>query len=127
MSLARDIVRVFTTSWTAQRADAFAPNAEHRLGELPQAAPILERLARQAEPWKPIKILRLVLQALEIHREALSPRLIDSMFVATVPELLTFGARPTELVIREMLQGATRKVFAMGIPDDAWAHAGPIA
>lgn len=112
MSFARDVVALFDQlRMSAERPDLFAPDAERWIAGSAAAAPVLATLRG---PSSPEKVLKAALQALEVQREALEPRLLDAVFVATFPGATPFGARPTELVVGEMLAAARHEVIALG-------------
>ncbi len=121
MSFARDLVALFEDVRQSEACpDMFGPDAEAWLVKSAAAAPTLDALRRASSPAKALKG---ALQALEVQRELLEPRLLDAAFVATFPGAVPFGARPTELVLEEMLGTAGREVIALGYEV---THAGTI-
>jgi phosphatidylserine/phosphatidylglycerophosphate/cardiolipin synthase-like enzyme len=121
VSFARDLVALFEDLRESEECpDMFGPDAEQWLAQSAEAAPALAALRRASSPEKALKA---ALQALAVQRELLEPRLLDAAFVATFPGAVPFGARPTELVLGEMLGTARSEVIALGYEV---THAGTI-
>lgn len=112
MSFARDLVALADELRSMkERPDLFGPDADTWIANSAAAAPAIEVLKKAGSAEKALKA---ALQALEVQRESLEPRLLDAAFVATFPGVFPFGARPTELVICEMLTRARHEIIALG-------------
>jgi len=110
VGLPRDTVKLFRNI----ALDTFAPNATERLRQLPDAMPLLEELDSSEAIESPANVLLFALQALAVQ-EAERPRETNiPEFVATLPAGLWSSARPTPVVIREMLANAKREVVVFG-------------
>lgn len=103
MGLARDIVRFARTT----SIDPFAENAATLIQQDPASAVLRSR------GGDVIQRTLLALQALQIQRSE-SPDQPAAEFVATLPAGSDVGARPTALVVREMLAGPHAEVIALG-------------
>jgi phosphatidylserine/phosphatidylglycerophosphate/cardiolipin synthase-like enzyme len=110
MALARDLVEIEATLRTRNDVDLFAPVERGGLLATPEWASMLGRI-RLTDP---ASLLRLCLQALRIQHEELRPRLLDAELVATLPPETPGIARPTERVIREMIDGAATEIILLG-------------
>jgi phosphatidylserine/phosphatidylglycerophosphate/cardiolipin synthase-like enzyme len=104
--LARDIADLARST----KLDPFAPDALSQLESDPGLAAVL----RSAGPED--TDARGVLLALQVARlcKAGQPRAEPAEFVATVPPGYQTQARPTQVVLREMLTSARRQVIALG-------------
>lgn len=112
MSLAREVVALFETLRSSDDPpDWFSNDAVDTLMRSAKAAPVLARMKSVRSPERALKH---ALQALDVQYGALQPRLLDATFVATFPGGTPIGARPTELVIGEMLLSARTEVLALG-------------
>lgn len=60
------------------------------------------------------QIARLCLQALRIQRAEFEPQLCSAEFVATIPRSVPGMARPTKLVIAEMIASAKSEIIILG-------------
>ena len=78
-----------------------------------ECAEITARLA-PADLWEPGAVTRLCLQVLRIQHDLLRPRLLDAELVATLPPGTPGIARPTEFVVREMVQRASSEIILLG-------------
>jgi phosphatidylserine/phosphatidylglycerophosphate/cardiolipin synthase-like enzyme len=106
MGTARELVRYAHTTGV----DPFAPDAAARIADDPAARAMLRSLPdRDAD----IRGVLLALQALHIQRSE-APPCAAAEFVATVPPGTACAARPTGLVIQEMLRGPHQQIIALG-------------
>ncbi|HEY6320260.1 MAG TPA: phospholipase D-like domain-containing protein [Thermoanaerobaculia bacterium] len=110
MGLARDLVELGTSLRGREDLDLFAPIERGGLLAAPECASMLVRI-RSTDP---ASVMRLCLQALRIQHEELLPRLLDAELVATLPPETPGIARPTERVVREMLDAATTEIILLG-------------
>jgi len=110
MALARDLVELEERLRGREDVDLFAPVEGSGLLATPECASVLGRI-RLADP---ASVMRLCLQALRIQHEELKPRLMDAELVATLPPETPGIARPTERVVREMIDGAATEVVLLG-------------
>jgi phosphatidylserine/phosphatidylglycerophosphate/cardiolipin synthase-like enzyme len=110
MSIARDLVELEARIHGRSEIDPFAPVEQDVLSETPECASILARVGS----LEPASILRICLQALRIQHEEMRPRLLDAELVATLPPEAPGLARPTERVVREMIDRAGREVILLG-------------
>ena len=110
MGLPRDLVELEHRLREQPGVDLFSPT---RQGDLVQSAEYASMLAR-IKATEPAAVLRLCLQALRIQHEDLRPKLIDAELVATLPPETPGNARPTERVVREMVDAAERELILVG-------------
>ena len=113
MGIARDLVALERSLRTAKGVDLFAPIERSGLLESPDVAQILP-IMEGADVTHAISVLRLCLQALRIQFGELSPQLIRTELVATLPSDLPGIARTTKAVVREMLQSCAREAILLG-------------
>ena len=114
MSLAREVVLLDKAlTERSKLADLFRPGSRQRLAAAPEAAQVLKGITAAGGADAPLSLL-LALQSLRVQRAELAPRLIDAVFVATVPGDLPDGAQPTDRVILDMLRNAKSEVIALG-------------
>lgn len=66
----------------------------------------------------PAESLVIALQALAVQEQELQPKLVDAEIVATLPSMASTAARPTHVVVAEMLASATREIVALGYEID---------
>jgi phosphatidylserine/phosphatidylglycerophosphate/cardiolipin synthase-like enzyme len=106
MGTARELVRYARSTGI----DPFAPDATARIADDPAARGLLRSLPdREAD----LPGVLLALQSLHIQRSEASP-CAAAEFVATVPPGTVCAARPTGLVIGEMLRGPHHQIIALG-------------
>jgi len=110
MGLARDLVKLEAGLRDRWDIDLFAPFERSGLLGTPECASMLGRM-RSTDP---ASVMRLCLQALRIQHEELRPKLLDAELVATLPPETPGIARPTERVLREMIDGATTEIILLG-------------
>ncbi len=110
MGLARDLVELEARLRGREDVDLFAPVERGGLLATPECASMLGRI-RSTDP---AAVTRLCLQALRIQHEELRPKLLDAELVATLPPDTPGIARPTERVVQEMIDGATREIILLG-------------
>lgn len=110
MGLARDLVELEARLRNREGVDLFALVERSGLLTVPECASILEHI-RSTDP---ASVMRLCLQALRIQHEELRPKLLDAELVATLPPETPGIARPTERVVREMIDGATTEIILLG-------------
>jgi phosphatidylserine/phosphatidylglycerophosphate/cardiolipin synthase-like enzyme len=110
MGIARDLVELETRLRDDAGVDFFAPDARGGLLAVPECASMLGRI----RPTEPAWVIRLCLQALRIQYEELRPKLLDAELVATLPPEAPGIARPTERVVRQMIEAATAEVILLG-------------
>ena len=110
MGLARDLVELDATLRERKEVDLFVPAEQGGLLELPECASMGGRIG----PIDATSVLRLCLQALRIQYEAMRPRLLDAELVATLPAETPGIARPTERVVREMVDRARAEIVLLG-------------
>jgi phosphatidylserine/phosphatidylglycerophosphate/cardiolipin synthase-like enzyme len=108
MGLARDLVEL--ENKLPGQADPFAPIDRGGLLTTPECAAMVGRIG----PMEPAAIMRLCLQALGIQRQELLPLLVSAELVATLPPEAPGLARPTERVIREMVERGSHEVILLG-------------
>ena len=113
MSLARDLVELEMQLRDRPDVDPFLPLEQSGLPSSPEWAELNARLARTA-PAESSAVLRLCLQMLRIQHDLLQPRLLDAELVATLPLGTPGIARPTDRVVREMVEQATTEVILLG-------------
>ena len=95
------------------RVDPFLPVERSGMSSSSECAEITARLA-PADLREAGAVTRLCLQVLRIQHDLLRPRLLDAELVATLPPGTPGIARPTEFVVREMLQRATTEIILLG-------------
>jgi phosphatidylserine/phosphatidylglycerophosphate/cardiolipin synthase-like enzyme len=110
MGLARDLVEVEATIRGRSGVDVFAPAEHSDLLSIPECASLIARVSTV----EPTMVVRLCLQALAIQRAELEPHMVNAELVATLPPETPGLARPTERVVREMVDGATSEVILLG-------------
>lgn len=110
MGLARDLVEIEARLRDCAEVDLFAPVERGGMLGTPECASILGRI-RSTDP---ASVMRLCLQALRIQHRELRPKLLDAELVATLPPETPGIARPTERVVREMIDGATTEIILLG-------------
>jgi phosphatidylserine/phosphatidylglycerophosphate/cardiolipin synthase-like enzyme len=110
MGLARDLVDLEARLRDHTEIDLFAAADRGGLLGTPECASILGRI------WStdPASVMRLCLQALRIQHEEMRPMSLNAELVATLPPETPGIARPTEQVVREMIDGATTEVILLG-------------
>lgn len=109
MGLARDLVEL-EANLRNREVDLFTPVERDGVLGVPECASMLGRI-RSTDP---AAVMRLCLQALRIQHEELRPKLLDAELVATLPPETPGIARPTERVVREMIDGATTEIILLG-------------
>jgi phosphatidylserine/phosphatidylglycerophosphate/cardiolipin synthase-like enzyme len=94
--------------------DTFEPNASGRIAADPACNLLLQEVAARCPGADPAEVLTLVLQTLDI--EASDPRGQAPRVecVATLQQPLSIPARPTRVVIREMVAASRRSILAAG-------------
>lgn len=110
MGLARDLVQLEAMLRDRKDLDLFAPIERSGLLQVPECGSILGRI-RSTDPGA---VMRLCLQALRIQHEELRPKLVDAELVATLPPETPGIARPTERVVREMIDRASMEIILLG-------------
>lgn len=112
MSLARDLVEL-EAQLRERGLDLFSPRAAAALAAAPEIAGVRERVDGYVA-HNPIGALRLCLQALLIQHTELRPHLVEAELVATLPPGTPGTARPTERVVREMIDHAASEIVILG-------------
>ena len=110
MGIARDLVELEARLRDDAGVDLFVPPQRGNLLAVPECASVLGRI-RGADPSS---LMRLCLQALRIQYEELRPKLLDAELVATLPPETPGIARPTERVVRRMIDSATSEIILLG-------------
>jgi phosphatidylserine/phosphatidylglycerophosphate/cardiolipin synthase-like enzyme len=110
MAIARDLVELEAQLRDYAGVDLFTPNQRGGLLAVPECASLLERV-RVTDSGS---VISLCLQALRIQYEELRPRLLDAELVATLPPETPGIARPTEQVVRQMIETAKTEVILLG-------------
>jgi phosphatidylserine/phosphatidylglycerophosphate/cardiolipin synthase-like enzyme len=110
MGLARDLVELEARLRNREGVDLFALIERGGLLGVPECASMLGRI----RATDPASVMRLCLQALRIQHEELRPKLLDAELVATLPPETPGIARPTERVVREMIDSATTEIILLG-------------
>lgn len=110
MGMARDLVELEARLRDHAEVDLFAPVERGGLVTVPECASMLARI----RITDPVSVMRLCLQALRIQYEELRPKLLDAELVATLPPETPGIARPTERVVRQMIDGAATEVILLG-------------
>lgn len=113
MSLARELVEVEGQLRERATVDLFSAQDTGSLLSTPEYATILARLAATG-PADHSTYARLCLQALRIQYEEFRPKLLDAELVATLPADSPGIARPTQAVVREMIDRARAEVILLG-------------
>ncbi|MDI1480387.1 phospholipase D-like domain-containing protein [Polyangium sp. y55x31] len=110
MGLARDLVELEARIRERADVDLFAPIDRGGLLATPECAAVAARM-RSTDS---LAAMRLCLQALRIQHEELRPKLLDAELVATLPPETPGIARPTERVVREMIERAVTEIILLG-------------
>jgi phosphatidylserine/phosphatidylglycerophosphate/cardiolipin synthase-like enzyme len=110
MSLARDLVELEARIRERPDVNLFSPIEQSGLLTTPECAAMLARITTM----EPASVMRLCLQALRIQHTEMRPKLLDAELVATLPPETPGIARPTERVVREMINQAAREVILLG-------------
>ena len=110
MGLARDIVEVSDRLRQESQVDPFSPDRSQLLS----APECLALLTRMPSTMDPASVIRLCLQTLRIQQDALCPLLLDAELVATLPPETPGIARPTQRVLREMIERASKEIIVLG-------------
>jgi phosphatidylserine/phosphatidylglycerophosphate/cardiolipin synthase-like enzyme len=111
VALGRDIVALYRTLvGSGQRL--FGSSAGEELRRRFEFQSVLGSFPGTAES------LAVALQALAVQEQELQPRLVDAEVVATLPSTASTAARPTHVVVEEMLASASRNVVALGYEID---------
>jgi phosphatidylserine/phosphatidylglycerophosphate/cardiolipin synthase-like enzyme len=110
MGLARDLVDLESRIRDRADIDPFARLDRSGLLSAPESVAVLERI----RTTDAASVLRLCLQVLRIQHEELRPKLLDAELVATLPPETPGVARPTERVVREMLESAASEIILLG-------------
>jgi phosphatidylserine/phosphatidylglycerophosphate/cardiolipin synthase-like enzyme len=112
VSLARDLCEVERQLRDRPDVNLFAPG-EEALSAVPECGPLIARIAQRGD-LSASGIARLCLQALSIQHDDMRPRLLDAELVATLPSGTPGIARPTQIVVRQMIEKAKREVVLLG-------------
>jgi phosphatidylserine/phosphatidylglycerophosphate/cardiolipin synthase-like enzyme len=110
MAIARDLVELEARLRDDVGMDLFAHNERGGVLAVPEYASIVGRV----QVNDPASVIRLCLQALRIQYEELRPKLLDAEFVATLPPDTPGIARPTEQVVRQMIEVAKTEIILLG-------------
>ena len=110
MAIARDLVELEARLRDHAGVDLFAPNERGGVLAVPECASMLRRV----RATDPTSVIRLCLQALRIQYQELRPKLLDAEFVATLPPETPGIARPTEQVVRQMIEAAKTEIILLG-------------
>src|SRR5262245_9702084 len=102
MGLPRDLVELEALLRDRGDVDLFASTEHSGLLAVPEFASLLTRV-RSPDP---AFVMRLCLQTLRVQYEEFRGKLLDAEFVATLPPEAPGIARPTEQVVREMIDNA---------------------
>lgn len=113
MGVARDLVDLETRLRDRADVDLFSPIERGGLLSSAEAASMVTRIGSLGS-LDPAAVLRLSLQSLRIQHDEMIPRLLEAEFVATVPAEMPGLARPTERVVREMIEEATKEIILLG-------------
>lgn len=113
MSLARDLCDIETQLRERADINLFAPAGDDVLASVPECGPVIARLTQQND-INASAIVRLCLQALRIRHDETQSKLVDAEFVATLPPNTPGIARPTQSVVREMIERAKKEVVLLG-------------
>jgi phosphatidylserine/phosphatidylglycerophosphate/cardiolipin synthase-like enzyme len=112
--LARDIVRLAAGLGARHPGlDLFDRASSETLRTDQSVVAAAQRIPSHARE-DPFLLVKLVVQALQLQRADLEPRLADASFVATLPGLLPIGTFGTAQVIADMLSGNAHEVVALG-------------
>jgi phosphatidylserine/phosphatidylglycerophosphate/cardiolipin synthase-like enzyme len=107
VSISRDIAGLYRALVTSGQR-LFGARAAEDVGQRFEFQSVLASFPGSAES------LMLALQALAVQEQELQPRLVDAEIVATLPTTASSAARPTHVVVAEMLASATRGLVALG-------------
>lgn len=110
MGLARDLVELEAMLCDREGVDLFAHADRGGLLGVPECASMLGRIRSNDAA----SAMRLCLQALRIQHEEFRPKLLDAELVATLPPETPGIARPTERVVREMIDDAKAEIILLG-------------
>ena len=110
MGNARNLVELEARLRDHVGVDLFTPVERGGMLAVPECANMLGRI-RATDPES---VLRLCLQALRIQHEELQPKLLDAELVATLPPETPGIARPTEQMVRQMIDDATSEIILVG-------------
>jgi phosphatidylserine/phosphatidylglycerophosphate/cardiolipin synthase-like enzyme len=110
MGLARDLVELEARIRERADIDVFAHGGGSSLLGAPECAIMAARIV----PMDPPSIMRLCLQALRIQHQELRPKLLEAELVATLPAETPGIARPTDVVVREMIGRASTEIVLLG-------------
>lgn len=113
MGLARELVELEERLRDRVDVDPFLPLEQSGVPSSADCAELTKRLAPR-EPWGGADVLRLCLQVLRVQHDLLRPRLLDAELVATLPAGTPGIARPTEAVVREIVNGAKSEIILLG-------------
>jgi phosphatidylserine/phosphatidylglycerophosphate/cardiolipin synthase-like enzyme len=110
MGLARDLVDLEAQIRKRKDIDLFLPIEAVGLMAMSECASMVARIVQTDPP----SVMRLCLQALRIQHSEMRPKLLDAEFVATLPPETPGIARPTEHVVREMIERAVKEIILLG-------------
>ena len=110
MGMARDLVELEARLRDYVGVDLFVPGERDGVLAVPECTSILGRI----RVTDAASVMRLCLQALRIQHEELRPKLMDAELVATLPPETPGIARPTELVVRQMIDSAKSEIILLG-------------
>jgi phosphatidylserine/phosphatidylglycerophosphate/cardiolipin synthase-like enzyme len=110
MAIARDLVELEARLRDHSGVDLFTLNEREGVFAVPECASLLERV----RATDPASVIRLCLQALRIQYEEFRQKLLDAEFVATLPPETPGIARPTEQVVRQMIEAARTEIILLG-------------
>ena len=113
LGLARELVELETRLREHTDEDPFLPVEESGISSFPECVALKARLSPSSR-WSSDEVMRLCLQVLRIQHDQLRTRLLDAELVATLPQGTPGLARPTESVVREMVNSATKEVILLG-------------
>lgn len=113
MSIARDLVQLEAMLREHAEIDLFAPIERSGLLTIPEAASMLTHIAALGAVDS-AAMMRLCLQALRVQHDEMRPRLLEAELVATLPPETPGIARPTERVVREMLERPAKEIILLG-------------
>jgi len=110
MGLARELVEFEARLRERLDVDPFLSLEGGGLLATPECASLLAHMA----PADPASIMRLCVQALRIQHDEMRPKLLDAELVATLPPETPGVARPTDRVVREMIDHAEKEIILLG-------------
>ena len=110
MALARELVGLEARIRKRAEVDLFLPASAGSPLAVPECASIVQSIRSTDSA----SVMRLCLQALRIQYDQLRPRLLDAELVATLPPETPGIARPTERVVREMIEHASSEIILLG-------------